>query len=137
MRIFKGTIIGGIAFFLLGWLIYGILLMDYNLANYNQCANRAPEDMVWWAIIISNFATALLLTVILNWADASVAIDGLKVGAIYGFLSGLAIDLSFYSMTLMFNNLGAMLVDIITYTFLMAIVGLVIVVVWGKRAVTP
>ncbi len=40
MKILRGTVFGGIAYFLLGWLVWGILLMDFFSANMNQCANR-------------------------------------------------------------------------------------------------
>jgi hypothetical protein len=30
MKLLKGTLFGGIAYFLLGLLVYGILLMDFN-----------------------------------------------------------------------------------------------------------
>lgn len=132
MKILKGTIIGGIVFFFLGWLIYGILLMDFSMANYNQCMNRAETDMIWWAMILSNFALALLLTLILKWSGAAGYLDGLKTGAIFGFLLGLSMDLSFYSMTTMYNNLSVMLVDIAVYSFMLAVVGMVIVLLWGK-----
>ncbi|MDP2890621.1 MAG: hypothetical protein Q8P34_16865 [Bacteroidota bacterium] len=50
-KILLGTLAGGVAFFLLGWLIYGILLMDFTMANYNQCNSRPMEDMVMSAIV--------------------------------------------------------------------------------------
>ena len=61
-----GGLAGGVAFFLLGWLIYGILLMDYYAANTNQCAMRPMTDMVMWAMIVSNLAAGLLVATILS-----------------------------------------------------------------------
>ena len=133
MRILKGTVFGGIAFFLLGWLVYGILLMDFMAANMNNCASRPDGVMIWWAMIVSNLATALLLTLILKWSGASGLVDGLKTGAIFGFLLGLGMDLSFYSMSTMFNNFTAVIVDIVVYAALMAVTGLIIVLTWGKE----
>lgn len=132
-KILKGTIYGGVVYFLLGWLVYGILMADFGAANYNQCANRPQADMVWWAIILSNLIYALLLTLVLNWSGASVIIDGLKNGALFGLLFVSIIDLSFYSMTTMFYSIGAMFVDIAVSTILAAIIGAVIVLVWGKE----
>jgi len=80
MKILKGTLFGGIAYFLLGWLVYGILMMDFSLANYNQCMNRPEADMIWWAMIVSNLVYALFLTLILKWSGAKGLIDGLKTG---------------------------------------------------------
>jgi hypothetical protein len=132
MKILKGTVFGGIVYFLLGWLVYGILLADFSSANYNQCMNRSQTDMVWWAIILSNLVYALFLTLMLKWSGAFGWVDGLKTGALFGLLFGVTIDLSFYSMTTMYNSIGAMAVDMIVTAVMAAIIGVVIVLVWGK-----
>ena len=131
-KILKGTVFGGIAYFLLGWLVYGILLADFSMSSYNQCMNRPAADMVWWAIILSNLIFAGFLTLWLKGAGASGWIDGLKYGALFGLLFGLSIDLSFHSMTTMYNSIGVMLLDIVITTIFTAVLGLVIVLVWGK-----
>jgi hypothetical protein len=132
MKILRGTIFGGIAYFLLGWLVYGILIMDFYSANTNQCMNNPDGQMAWWAIIASNFAAALLLTLILNWSGAKGIVDGLKTGAIFGFLFSTAINLSSWSMTTMYNNFWILLVDVVVSTILMGVLGMIIVLVWGK-----
>jgi len=132
MKILKGTIFGGVVYFLLGWLVYGILLADFSLTNYNQCSMRPQTDMIWWAMILSNLVYALFLTLMLKWSGASGWLDGLKTGALFGLLFGVAIDLSFYSMTTLFNSISAMLVDIVVTTAMAAVLGTVIVLVWGK-----
>lgn len=136
MKIIRGTLFGGIAYFLLGWLVWGILLMDFYTANYSQVMNRPETDMVWWAMIVSNLTFALLLTLILKWSGAKEIIDGLKTGAIFGFLFSLSIDLSFYSMTTMFNSLSGIVVDLVVNSAVMAVIGLVIVLTWGKEKIT-
>ncbi|MFZ2285350.1 MAG: hypothetical protein WAV93_00015 [Bacteroidales bacterium] len=133
MKILRGTIFGGIVYFLLGWLVWGILLMDFFSANMNQCANRPGNEMVWWAIILSNLLMALLLTLIMHWARAKTIVDGLKYGAIFGLLYGSAIAVSYWSTTTMYLRAGAVVVDIIVSTVVMAIIGLVIVLTRGKE----
>lgn len=135
-KILKGTIFGGIAYFLLGWLVYGILMADFSLANYNQCMNRPSADMVWWAIILSNLVYALFLSLVLKWSRAESWIDGLKTGSLFGLLFVSTIDLSFYSMTTMYSSVGLMLVDIVVSTVLASIIGTVIVLTWGKAKKT-
>jgi hypothetical protein len=132
MKILKGTVAGAICFFLLGWLVYGILLTNYMTANMNQCAARPMEKMVWWAMISSNLLSGLLLTLVLKWSGAKGTVDGLKTGAIFGILLGLSMDLSFWSMTTTYNNFGVLVVDVFVYTLLMAVMGMVIVLLWGK-----
>ena len=132
MKILRGTVFGGIAFFLVGWFVWGILLMDFMSANSNDCANRADTDMVWWAMIISNFTLAMLVTLILKWSGAKTALDGIKTGAIFGILMGASMDLMMYSMTTLYN-LTALIVDVIANMIVLAIIGLVIVLTWGKE----
>lgn len=132
MKILRGTIFGGIAYFLLGWLVWGILLMDFLSGNMNQCANRPDDGMVWWAIIVSNFVLALLLTMILKWAEAKSITDGLKYGALFGLLYALSVSLSSWSMTTMYSNIGALVTDTLASTAILAVIGLIIVLTWGK-----
>jgi len=133
MKILRGTIFGGIVFFLLGWLVYGILLMDFMSANSNNCTARLDEEMIWWAMIVSNLVLALFITTVLKWSGAKSVIDGMKIGAVLGFLTGLSMDLSFYSMTTMFSNLTTIFVDVLVYSIMLGVVGIVIVLTWGKE----
>lgn len=50
------SVAGGIASFLLGWLIYGILLMDFMKANSMYYANlmKEPPNMIHWPFQISS-----------------------------------------------------------------------------------
>jgi hypothetical protein len=132
-KILRGTLFGGITFFLLGWLVYGILLADFSLSNYNQCMNRSMTDMVWWALIVSNLVYALLITLVLKWSGATSFIDGLRMGALFGLLFSISIDLSFYSMMTYFNNISGMVADIVASTFMSSVTGAVIVLLWGKE----
>jgi hypothetical protein len=132
MKILRGTLFGGIVYFLLGWLVWGILLMDYMSTHMNTCANRPEGEMIWWAIIASNLAAALLLTLILNWSKAGTITDGLKIGAGFGFLYACVVDLSFWSMTTMYNSLGTIVVDILISAVVFGLVGMVIILTWGK-----
>jgi len=133
MKILRGTLFGGIVYFLIGWLVYGILLMNFFSANMNQCAARPEGDMVWWSIILSNFTAALLLTLILKWSGAKGILDGLKTGALFGLLFALTIDLSSWSMTTMYSNFGLLVAEVAISTLLLGIIGMVIVLLWGKE----
>lgn len=132
-KIWKGTLIGGVVYFILGWLVYGMLLAGYLASNFNNCANRPQEDMVWWAIIVSNLIYALFLTLFLKGSGATAIVDGLKIGALFGLLLSSTFDFSMYSMTTTFNDFTGLIVDVVVATALAAIVGMVIVLVWGKE----
>lgn len=133
MRILRGTLFGGIAFFFLGWLVWGMLLMDFSKENYNQTIYLPDDGMIWWAMIASNLVLALLVTLALNWAGAKTIVDGLKFGALVGGLYALTTDLGMYSMTTVISNLTAVAVDTLAYAAVTAITGAVIVLTWGKK----
>lgn len=133
MKILKGTIFGGLAYFLIGWLVYGIILMDFFMSNSNQCANRPGGEMIWWAIIVSNLCAALLLTIFLDRSNAKSVADGVTTGAIFGALFTATIDLSFWSMTTMYNSIWPIVVEIAVSAVIYALIGMVIVLTWGKE----
>nr|WP_321353704.1 hypothetical protein [uncultured Draconibacterium sp.] len=132
MKILRGTIFGGIAFFFLGWLFWGILLMDFSANNYNPDFYLKDNEMIWWALILSNLTYALLQTLFLKWGKAKKWIDGLKIGILFGGLYALSTDLSIYSMTNILLNVWAIIVDTLAYVVITGLMGIVIVLTWGK-----
>jgi len=136
MKILRGTVFGGITFFLLGWLVWGILLAGVMTNLVDTSLNRPDDGMIWWAIILSNLVYALLLTLILKWYGAKGIFDGLKTGALIGVLYALAVDLGMYSMTTMIKNISGIVVDVLVYAVVTAVIGLVIVLTWGKDKVS-
>lgn len=132
-KILLGGLAAAILFFFLGWIIYGLLLADFMQNNFDQSIMKAEEDMVWWAMILSNLATGFLLAIILSWSNAKSFADGAKIGGITGILIALSVDLSFYSMSNMYNNLTAVFVDVIVVAVLWAIVG--VAAVWAMGMV--
>ena len=134
-KILLGGIAGGITFLLLGWVVYGMLLKDYMAANSNACVMRPETEIVWWAMLISNFAWGFLLALIFSWGNISGAAAGAKTAAIFGVLIGLCYDMLYYSITTMYSNLEVVCVDVLTGTVISAVGGAVIgAVMAGKKA---
>ena len=119
-----GGIIGGVAYFLLGWLVYGMLLMDFMTANAGTATGvmKAESDMVWWALIVGNLFSGLALSYVLNKAGASGAAAGASVGAVFGLLICAAFDFTYFGTTNLYTMKG-MLVDIAVSTVMSAVVG--------------
>lgn len=122
-----GGIIGGVTYFFLGWLIYGMLLMSFMQSHSSNSSGafRAEADMVWWAMIAGNLAFGFFLSYILNKANVHSAAGGATTGAIVGLLLGIAIDLMMYAQ-LNLRDTTAMAADIAATTIMSAIVGAVI-----------
>lgn len=132
MKILRGTLFGGIAYFLIGWLVYGVLLYNFFAPMTNTCANRPEGEMIWWAMILSNLLIALFLTLFLKWSGVRGIVDGLKTGALFGALFTATIDLSLFSMTTMYNSLVPVVLETLASAVVMAIVGMIIVLTWGR-----
>lgn len=124
---------GAVVSFLLGWLIYGILLAEFMAEHTNSSFMLAETDMIWWAMVASNIFWALLLAYIFNrWANISTAAAGASAGAIICLLVGLAYALGFYGMSTIYNDLTGLAADVVAGTVMGAIVGAVIGFVLGK-----
>ncbi|MBK8305487.1 MAG: hypothetical protein IPK98_19740 [Chloracidobacterium sp.] len=102
-RLLAATFAGGITFFVLGFVIYGLILenavMKPNMNTYAGLMNEVP---VWVPLVFANLVSALLLAYIFEqWASIRTFVGGMKGGAIVMFL----ISLSFQLMFLAFMNL--------------------------------
>ena len=122
-KILVGGIVGGVAFFFLGWLIYGMILAGFMTANSNQCMMRPMGEWLWWALILSNLMWGFFVAVLFSWTNTTGWMDGAKKGAIFGLLTSLAIDLGYFSMSTMYSNLHAVFVDILATVVMVAIGG--------------
>ncbi len=130
-KIILGGITGGVASFLLGWLVYGVLLLDFWNANFNNCASRPMDEMVWWALILSNFTSGFLLALIFSWSNTKGWLAGAQIAGIVALFMIISYDLGFYAMSTMFNSLNTMIIDIVVGTVFTAIIGAIIGLVMG------
>jgi hypothetical protein len=126
-------IAGGVVYFLLGWLVYGMLLKDYYATHTNTCMMRPETDMIWWAMIASCLLYGILFAYIFNrWANITTLSAGLMGGGIISLLVGLSMSLGFYAYTTMYGTMTTIAVDIAVGVVMGAIVGAVVGLVLGK-----
>ena len=133
-KIIIGGIVGGVALFFLGWLIYGMLLMDYMNANSNTCAMRPEEDFVWWAMILSNIISGLFIALVFSWAGVKTVMKGAQTAALVAFMVALFVDLSMYSMSESFSGLTAVGIDVAAFVVMFAIAGAIMAWVMNRGA---
>lgn len=129
------TLAGFVVFFLLGWLLYGFLLMDFYATNSGSATGimREESEMVWWALILGNLFQAYLLVYIFGkWANITTFGGGFSAGLIIGLILGFAVNLSWYG-TMNITNLTATLVDPFVSGIMMAITGGVVGWVLGRK----
>ena len=133
-----GGIVGGIVYFLLGWLVYGMLMKDFFTANlWSAGSMRADADTIWWALGAGQLAAGFFLAYILGKANAASAGAGAGVGFVVGLLVCLSFDLTMYGVTTTVTSLKGLAADVAVSAVMSAIAGAVIGVIlgMGKKAV--
>lgn len=126
-RVLAGTVVGGIVMFVLGWLIYGLLLAEYMKAHTVNYAGlmKDPPDMI--PLILANLVWAWLLAFVFDyWANIRTFAGGVKGGALIILPLVLGIDLQFMAFMNLYQGIVPLIIDVIAATLLGAIVGGVI-----------
>jgi hypothetical protein len=129
-RLAIGTVVGGIAMFVVGYLIWNILLDYWNGAF--DAAGVAREAQLLWAVVLSNIPAAALIALAIERGGSSTIGGGVKIGAIVGFLVWSGVDLAFYADTTIFD-LTTIILDSLLASVHYGIGGGVIAAVLGRR----
>ncbi len=134
VRILAATVAGGIAIFVLGFVIYGLVLDPYMKANMVQYAGLIKDPPGWVALVSANLANALLFAFVFDyWAGIRTFVGGLKGGAIIMFLIALTLDLQFLAFMNLWKGDAVLpiIADLVGATVLGALAGGVIGLVLG------
>ena len=132
-KFLTGTLVGGIAFFFLGYLIYGMALVNFMSSHAGSATGvqKSMEEFTWWALIVGNLASGALLSYIfLKWANVSSFASGASAAAVVGFFASMGFDMVMFA-TSNLMDLTAIVVDILAFTVMNAVVGGIIGVVLG------
>jgi hypothetical protein len=125
------AIVGAIVAFLAGWVIWGMLLMDFYQAHTTQYEGLYKEPMNLAGIFVSQLAWGFLLAYLLEKMSVNTFAGGFLHGAIIFFLITLAFDVFMYSsMNLMDTTIIA--VDVIVNAIFGGIIGGVIAMMLGR-----
>jgi hypothetical protein len=129
-----GGIVGGILYFLLGYVFYGMLLKSF-FDNNGMAVNM--DNMVWWAMIVGNLAGGFLLAYILSKGNVATAVGGAGTGFVVGLLMSLSFDLVMYGIG-KGMTLKGVAADVAAAAVMTAVIGAVVGWVLGmsKKAVT-
>jgi hypothetical protein len=136
-KLILAALAGSVIQFLLGWLIYGVLLANFMSCNTNHY-DGLMKDMNTGSFMILIFISGLVMSFLIafifqRWAKFETLTKGLTGGMILGFLLALSYDLYFFaSMNLM--SFSAMIVDIIVNTIIIGIIGAVIAWILGFKS---
>ena len=97
-KIAIASISGGIVKFFLGFLFVGVLLKDFFSENGGPATN--PDTMIWWALLLGNLFSGVLLVYFFMKANISTLKRGASTGFVIGLLVGLGNFLVTYTITL-------------------------------------
>ena len=133
-KLILAAIAGSVIQFLLGWLIYGILLanfMDSQTTHYDGLIKDMNTGSFMILVYLAGLAMSFLLAFIFQrWAKFESILKGLTGGMILGFFIALSYDLNSFSMMNLIS-VNAMIVDVIAYAVIIGIVGAIIAWILG------
>ncbi|HRI58321.1 MAG TPA: hypothetical protein PK228_01315 [Saprospiraceae bacterium] len=140
-KLLLAALAGGVASFLLGWLVFGILLKptyDGMMTEAGKNIMRPEAEMMnyMWAMILSNLAYGLLFALIFGrWANISTFRGGAIAGGVISLLLALSFDLGMYSMMNAWQGGMGLVIDPLVNGVVGAVVGGVVgwVLGYGQR----
>ena len=135
-KLFIGGIVGGILFFLLGWLIYGNLLLNFMHDNPGPAGNldRTDKDMEFLYIAIGSLLQGFLIAYIFVKANVSSVGSGFITGGVVGLLMTAGIDCIMYGTSTILSK-KMMAADVAAATVMAAVIGAIVGLVMnvGKK----
>ncbi|NNT71407.1 hypothetical protein HKT18_04170 [Flavobacterium sp. IMCC34852] len=121
-----GGIVGGIADFLMGWLLYGMLLKDF----FPKPEGAGAENITF--IFLGCMCFGFMMSFIFNQGEGiSKCVPGVKLAIGIALFMSLSMNF-FYSMYSETINWQMVAVDVLVSIVIASVVGAVIAVVNGK-----
>ncbi len=133
-KFLAGGIVAAVIYFLLGYLLYGVLFKSF----FDQ--NGMAADMskfTWWAMILSTVAVGFLIAYVLSVAGVTTMGKGFAIGFVIGLLMELSIDFGMYGMGQSMMDSGAIAVDVVLTAIISGLAGLAIGMVYGAGKKEP
>ena len=131
-RLIVGSIAGLVAMYVVGYVIWEMLLVDFFAANAGSAQGVGREEQILWPILVGTLCYAVLVTQTIEARSGEKSpIDGLKSGAVVGLLLWGTVDFMFYGYFNL-NNLTAVIADTVLEGVRGGIGGAVIALVLGK-----
>jgi hypothetical protein len=117
--------------FLSGWLIYGVILMDYMKNAMMQYDGLMKDPPVIWAIFLANLVTGMLYGWLYNIMKVHNFIQGLLYGLVISVLVTTSFDLYFFASMNLYISVTPMILDIFVSTLIGGLMGGVAAIILG------
>lgn len=133
-KIVLGGLAGGITFFVLGYIVFGMLLANFMQSNAGSATGvqRSMDQMIWWSLVLGNLCFGFLLSYVINRGGVSSVGGAAGTGFVTGLLSAASFDFIMYA-TSNVANLNAIIADIVSISVMAAISGAVIALVAAPK----
>ncbi|HZV69959.1 MAG TPA: hypothetical protein VFG10_10460 [Saprospiraceae bacterium] len=116
-----GGVIGFIAFFLLGYVVYVLALGTTLQAHTMPGVSR--EEMDWVHLLLGNIAYGFAISYILSKSNTSSFGGGATTCLITGLLIILGADLISFATTKIISDTTGLFLDVAAFGFMFAVVG--------------
>lgn len=127
-----GGVIGGVVFFLLGYLIYGLLMSDM-MASCMTC-QRLMEDLDLPFLIVGNlFAGWFIAFAFSKMSGVTTFAAGVTTGAILGLLMSVAMNCIMYATSTIYSGITCIVYDVIISIIIWGLTGGVIAWWLGRK----
>ena len=97
-RLLIGTVVGAVVLFVLGWLFWVVLFAEFFEGVAGSAVGVPKEVPVLWAQVLGLLSLSALYTLVIQWRGDSTVMDGLKTGAIVGFLLWFGVDFILFGL---------------------------------------
>lgn len=128
-RTFSLSLIGTISYFLVGWLVFDLLIGNYTDANTIQVSGfkKSEEDFSMLFLIISCGAYATLMSILfVYWLDIKSLTKSYTFGAIVGILIAIMTDMYWYASSNFYSNGMVVLLDVMAAGFTVGFLALIV-----------
>jgi hypothetical protein len=133
-KVLVAALVGAIVAFLLGWIIFGMLLMGFmetSVIAYDGLM-KGEGEMNLGLLFTSNLVMSLLLAYVAHGMGVADLKGGLVLGATLGFLFFLSVDLSFLAMMNFYASPVGAVVDVLANTVWFAGIGAAVGLMLGR-----
>ena len=127
-----GSVVGAIVLFVLGYVIFDLLFLDYYVENAGAAAAGMRDSQIYWSILLGSLGYGALVTYMVGKrADAASIVGGLKAGALAGGLLWFTTNFTIYGYLDLWN-LTVTVLDVVLETVRAAITGAVLALVLAR-----
>jgi hypothetical protein len=112
-RLAIGSIAGAVVMYIMGIVIWEMLFADFFAANAGSAQGVPREAPILWAVGLGTLLYAAMVTLTLEARSGGASlVEGLKAGALVGFLIWGTADFIFFGY-FNINNLNATIADVV------------------------